>query len=110
MIEVFVNQAAHLVALIAELVAIFVIFSGIFKLVIIYIKNMFYFQFDVKEFVSIRSKLGSALSLSLELLIGADILKTAIAPTWNEIGMLASVVVIRTVLNYFLNQEIRSVI
>ncbi|MBA3963570.1 MAG: DUF1622 domain-containing protein [Chthoniobacterales bacterium] len=33
-------------------------------------------------------------------------LRTAIAPTWNEIGQLAAIVVLRTALNYFLQQEI----
>jgi len=34
------------------------------------------------------------------------ILRTAVAPTWTEIGQLAAIVVLRTVLNYFLQQEI----
>lgn len=33
-------------------------------------------------------------------------LRTAVAPTWNEIGQLASVIVPRTALNFFLQKEI----
>ena len=54
----------------------------------------------------IRIHLGLWLSLALELELAADILRTAIAPSWDEIGKLASIVVLRTVLNYFLQNEV----
>ncbi len=54
----------------------------------------------------IRLHLGRWLALSLEFLLAADILRTAVAPTWNEIGQLAAIVIIRTVLNYFLQKDI----
>lgn len=53
-----------------------------------------------------RLRLGRWLSLGLKLTLGADILRTAVAPTWEEIGRLAAIVVLRTTLNYFLRQEI----
>jgi uncharacterized membrane protein len=55
---------------------------------------------------AIRLHLGRWLALALEFEIAADILRTAIAPTWNEIGQLAAIVVLRTVLNYFLQKDI----
>jgi len=54
----------------------------------------------------IRLRLGRWLALALEFELGADILRTAIAPTWAEIGQLAAIATIRTLLNYFLQQEI----
>jgi hypothetical protein len=54
----------------------------------------------------IRLTLGRWLALALEFELAADILRTAIAPTWNEIGQLAAIVVLRTALNYFLQREI----
>jgi len=59
---------------------------------------------DAKE--EIRLRLGRWLALALELLLGADILRTAVAPTWSEIGQLAAIAAIRTALNYFLPREI----
>jgi uncharacterized membrane protein len=44
--------------------------------------------------------------LALEFQVAADILRTAVAPTWNEIGRLAAIIVLRTVLNFFLRKEI----
>jgi uncharacterized membrane protein len=54
----------------------------------------------------IRLFLGRYLALGLEFQIGADILSTAIAPTLDEILLLGAIVVIRTVLNYFLSKEL----
>jgi uncharacterized membrane protein len=54
----------------------------------------------------IRLFLGRYLALGLEFQIGADILSTAVAPTFEEVQLLAAIVVIRTVLNYFLSKEI----
>lgn len=54
----------------------------------------------------IRLSFARWLALALEFEVASDILRTTIAPTWNEIGQLASIVVIRTLLNYFLQKEI----
>ena len=54
----------------------------------------------------LRIKFGSSLTVALELLLGADILATAIAPTWDEIGKLAAIAALRTALNYFLEREL----
>lgn len=54
----------------------------------------------------VRLTLGRWLGLALEFELAADILRTAVAPTWNEIGQLAAIIVLRTALNYFLQREI----
>ena len=54
----------------------------------------------------IRLFLGRYLALGLEFQIGADILSTAVAPTLDEVLLLGAIVVIRTVLNYFLSKEL----
>jgi len=57
----------------------------------------------------IRLRLGRWLTLAIEFELAADILRTAVAPTWNDIGQLAAIVVLRTVLNYFLQREVAKV-
>ncbi len=59
---------------------------------------------DDKE--KVRLRLGRWLAVALEFELAADVLRTAVAPTWNEIGQLAAIVVLRTLLNYFLQKEI----
>src|SRR5919202_4838187 len=54
----------------------------------------------------LRLGLGRSLALSLEFLLGADILRTAVEPSWDEIARLAAIAAIRTALNFFLQREI----
>lgn len=57
------------------------------------------------DYNGIRLTLARYLALALEFQLGADILSTAIAPSWQEIGKLGAIAVIRTGLNYFLSRE-----
>ena len=58
------------------------------------------------SYTEIRLHLGSYLALGLDFQLGADILATAVTPTFEEVQLLAAIVVIRTVLNYFLSKEL----
>lgn len=69
-----------------------------------------YFAFIRSSKISkeeIRVQFGSSVAVSLELLLGADVLATAVAPSWDDIGKLAAIAVIRTLLNYFLERELK---
>src|SRR6516165_4490349 len=46
------------------------------------------------------------LVLGLEFELGADVIRTAISPTWSDIGQLGAIATIRTVLNYFLEKDV----
>lgn len=59
------------------------------------------------DFNAIRLILARYLALALEFQLGADILSTAIAPSWQEIGKLGAIAVIRTGLNFFLSKEMK---
>jgi uncharacterized membrane protein len=56
--------------------------------------------------VQVRLSLGRWLALGLEFALAADILRTAAAPTWHDIGQLTAIAVLRTGLNYGLEREI----
>lgn len=58
--------------------------------------------------VTVRLQFGRWLSLALEFELAADILGTAIAPSWDDIGKLAAIATLRTLLNFFLEREIRN--
>lgn len=60
------------------------------------------------DFASTRLILAKYLTLALELQLGADILGTAVSPSWDQLGKLAAVAVIRTGLNYFLMMEMKA--
>lgn len=60
-----------------------------------------------ESFTRVRLTLARYLALALEFQLGADILTTAVAPTWDQIGKLGAIAVIRTALNFFLIREMR---
>ncbi len=61
---------------------------------------------DINQFSAVRLSLARFLVLGLEFQLAADVLRTAISPSFTEIGKLAAIAAIRTLLNYFLNREI----
>jgi uncharacterized membrane protein len=102
-----VKLIANYIATAAEAIAVLFIMFGILGALVIYIKKTSLFRQDYRAMTESRTHLGHTLSVALEFLIGADILKTAISPTWQDIGQLAAIVGIRTVLNYFLSKELK---
>ena len=65
-------------------------------------------RMDREEKLSrVRLDLGIALALSLEFLLAADIVATAVSPSWDALGKLAAISAIRTFLNFFLEQEVK---
>jgi len=63
---------------------------------------------EIPAEIRMRHKLGSNLVLGLEIFIAADIISSVGSPTWNKVGILASIVGIRTVLSFFLTKELQS--
>jgi uncharacterized membrane protein len=53
----------------------------------------------------VRQHYGFYLLMGLEYMIGADIVRTLVRPTLQELAVLGSMVAIRTVTSYFLNRE-----
>lgn len=46
------------------------------------------------------------LVLALEFELAADIIGSVVSPTWNDVGKLGAIAVIRTFLNYFLEKDL----
>lgn len=51
-------------------------------------------------------RFGVWLLLALEFELAADIVRTAVAPSWTDIGQLAAIAVIRTFLNHYLEKDL----
>jgi uncharacterized membrane protein len=62
-------------------------------------------KIDINE---IRLSLSRIFLLGLEFIVGADLIGTTTAPDYYSIGIVACIVVIRTVLSYTLNREVIS--
>jgi uncharacterized membrane protein len=57
---------------------------------------------------AIRRRFGIWLILGLEFELAADIIGSVVSPTWQEIGQLGAIALIRTFLNFFLEKDIDS--
>ena len=90
---------------IAEIMAALVIAIALGRFIYSYSKTLFHTKHSHNN-AQLRVKFGSSLTLALEILLAADILLTAVAPSWDDIGKLAAIAAIRTVLNYFLEKEL----
>lgn len=105
MLDVFKQWTLYL-AIGIELSAAMVIGLAALMATMRSVRLFFRRPFSEKPIEGIRLDLGRWLGLALEFELAADILRTAVAPTWDEIGKLAAIVVLRTALNYFLQREI----
>ena len=61
---------------------------------------------STRAYIHVRARFGRSLALALEFQLGADILSTAVAPSFEALGKLGAIAVIRTFLNYFLAKEL----
>lgn len=91
-----------------ELLGALIIGIALVQFIAGYVPAVFHARQQIANRV-LRVRFGSSLTLALELLLAADILRTAVAPTWDDIGKLAAIASIRTVLNYFLEKELRTI-
>lgn len=91
----------------AEIAAALVIGGAVIRGIVTYLRQLFSRSkqhFDSTE--AIRLQLGRVLALGLEFTVASDILSTAVAPTRQDILNLGAIVLLRTLLNYFLEREI----
>lgn len=96
--------AAEYLKLFVEATGVLIVAYGIVFSLICYGRHLF--GSSDANYLPLRRSLARYLIVALEFQLAADILSTAIAPGWDEIGQLAAIAVIRTVLNYFLEREI----
>lgn len=93
----------------AEAAAAFVIGSAVLRAAISYTRHLLDPMTRQINFTErIRLRLGHMLNLGLEFAMGSDILRLAVSPTTADIIILFAIVLLRILLNYFLEREIRS--
>lgn len=103
--EVFSSVASGL-KLIAEMSSVALIAVGL--VVALYFLVSALITKEKRQYIRLRLSLGRFLVVALELQLAADIISTAISPSWEQIGQLAAIALIRTFLNHFLNKEIEA--
>ena len=82
-----------------------VIFIGAIKAITGYIRHCIFNRKTI-DIPTLRLQLGQSMVIALEFQVAADILKTGISPTWQDILLLAAIIALRTILNYLLEREL----
>lgn len=103
-LEALVGLAVRWLRLAVEAVGATVIVTGVGVAVTRLVRAAM--RHELPDYNEIRLLLARYLVLALEFQLAADILSTAVAPSWDQIGKLGAIAVIRTGLNYFLRREI----
>ncbi|MTE22010.1 DUF1622 domain-containing protein [Streptomyces sp. TRM43335] len=103
--EASLREAVDLLVRLVEAAGALIIFAGAVwafgRLLVAAVRGL-----PDRRFNRIRLGLGRFLALGLEFQLAGDVLRTAVAPSFTEIGQLAAIAAIRTALNFFLGREI----
>ena len=105
-LEQHFNLIASYVALAIECGAVFVVAFGALQAMAALLKAIANGQATGLAGRQIWLRFATWILLALEFALAADILRTAVAPTWDDISKLAVIATIRTMLNYFLAKDI----
>lgn len=93
-----------------NVVGVFITIWGVLIALFEFLKKECFIKGEaVKLNETIRIRLGSYLVLALEFFIAGDIIKTIITPTWQALGILGAIVIIRTILSYFLTKDLKKI-
>lgn len=107
--EVWLTRVVAFLIMGAELATSFVITAAMTRATISYTRHLFDpINRQINYTERIRLRLGHMLNLGLEFAIGSDILRLAVAPSTQDIIILFAKVLLRILLNYFLDREIRA--
>jgi uncharacterized membrane protein len=105
-IEDHFKEIAGFVALAIEAAAVFVVSFGAIQALASVVGLIFKRAADEMQGRQIWLRFATWILLALEFALAADIVRTAVAPTWEDITKLAVIATIRTMLNYFLAKDI----
>lgn len=103
-IESGLSILANLFKLILEAIALICILWGLIKT----LQLSIYYKFHHRRhlFTKVRLEFGMWLVLALEFQLGADIVATTLSSDFTSLGKLVIIAIVRTVLNYFLTEEL----
>ncbi len=99
-----VESAIEFLVPIIEALGAIVVVSGCLRAIARYLAG--FLGWRPRSIARLRLELGQSLVLGLEFQVASDILTTALSPSWEELGLLAATIALRTVLDFFLVREI----
>jgi uncharacterized membrane protein len=101
--DFFIHTAVKWAKWPMEITAVCLVLTGAVLSIIELLKSWF----KLNHYFEVRQLFSRYLILALEFQLAADILGTTVSPSWDQIGKLGAIAVIRTLLNYFLSLELQ---
>jgi len=106
--ETLLHEVAHYVALGAEAIAILIIAVGSVEALIAMFRVLAAPGATGIAKRAVWLNFAQWLVAALTFQLAADIVSTSFSPSWDEVGRLGAVAVIRTFLSYFLDREVEN--
>ena len=106
LIEQVLDYVTLAIGSLGGLIVVYGVGLGVVEVVKAKLRSFRTIEETAVAFEKIRFDIGVHLLLGLEFLIAADVIRSIIRPTLEELGILGGIVAIRTVISYFLNKEI----
>jgi uncharacterized membrane protein len=107
--EAWLTKAVGYLIIGTEAAAAYVIGTGVIRALITYTRHLLdTSKQQINSTERVRLRLGHMLNLGLEFAMASDILRLAVSPTTADVVILFAIVLLRILLNYFLEREIRS--
>jgi uncharacterized membrane protein len=103
----YLHHASFGIGVLGVLVIVFGVLSGLVRFVRAELSAARGLVVD-EERKKLRHVLGYYLLLGLEFLIAADIIDTLMKPRVQDLAVLGAIVIIRTIISYSLNAELKS--
>lgn len=104
--ESLLSTVAGYIALAIQAVAILIVVVGSARALANIVRAAFGPHLDDFEVRAVWLEYARWLVAALTFQLAADIVATSFSPTWNDLGRLAVVALVRTFLSYFLDREI----
>lgn len=103
-----IHQILVLIQHSVSFIGILIILSGILLATGQYLYSIFVGELmnENSNINTIRLNLGRILILGLEFIVAADLIGTTTTPDYYAVGLLAIIVIIRTLLSFSLNREL----
>ena len=102
----FVELVAPWVEMVGIAVVLWGAIEGLIRL-LLRIKSALVREPQLAPISHIRIAIGEKTALGLDFFLAGDIIQTIVIPSWESLAMLGGIVVIRTVIAFFLNKDLK---
>ena len=104
--ESWLKASSQTVGLALELVVVLIVLAGSIQAIAGLAAACVERKMDTAHARAIWVRFAASILLALEFALGADLVRTAVAPSWDDIGQLAAIAAIRTALGFFLGRDV----